>query len=846
MRRIIRAWRAVPGAHDAGMSTTRSLDGDWLLGGSDWQRGIRPSDARQEGADERLFLPARVPGEVHLDLMRAGLIADVDRGLGVLAARWVEEQMWTYRRWFEVPAEALAARRVWLHCAGIDHTAVICINGAEVGRHAGSFTPARLDVTGKLRPGRNLITIEVESGLYDAAERPTTGYGNLDLRITKRNWLRKPQCQFGWDWSPRLVNVGLPGSVTLEWTAARVRADQLVPVADVDADLATGRLRVRWHAEALEQGVPVSLRISLPEAGVASESAAVLAPGLQAIEATLAVPRPRLWWPVGHGRPERYRLVAELVADGAVVARREVMVGFRRVEMDQSPHPEGGRFCILRINNRPIFCKGGNFVPADIITARLDRARYATLVDRALEQHFNLLRVWGGGLYESGDFYELCDERGVLVWQEFIFACAKYPGTDQGFYDLVRDEARFQVRRLASHPSLVAWCGNNEIEQGYFSWGFDRGQVLPDHQIYHHLLPRIVGDEDGSRWWQPSSPFSPDPTVAANDDLQGDQHPWSIGFHDTDFRKYRSMPCRFPNEGGILGPNALPTVLECLPEGQREVGSFAWMQHDNAVSFWGPATGAPERMVADWTGKELRGLPVAEAVYWMGLVHGEGLREYIDNFRRRMFSSAAAVFWMYNDTWPCTRSWTTVDCRLRRTPAFQPVRRAFAPLSVVVVESGDRVEVHGVNDGPEAVAATLRFGLFGVAGGLPLDRSAEVVVPANAAAVLAWFPRAAWRDPAGEVAFAMLSDGAGRLLARNRLILPRFRELRWARPEVAVLCAGGRAEFTAPVFAWGVCLDLDGETPLGDNFFDVWPGIPYAIPWAGASAPRILHVGNLG
>ena len=293
------------------------------------------------------------------------------------------------------------------------------------------------------------------------------------------------------------------------------------------------------------------------------------------------------------------------------------------MQVEQEPQADGGASFVFVINGRRIFCKGGNFVPADIIRCTVDEARYRALVDRALEANFNLLRVWGGGLYEADEFYRLCDEKGILVWQEFIFACSRYPGTDEVFWNTIKAEATYHIRRLACHPSLIAWCGNNEIEQGYWEWGYDRnGAVLPDHAIYHHLLPRLLQQEDPTRYYQPSSPYSPN-LISPTAHHIGDQHPWALGFGDTDFRKYRAMICRFPNEGGFLGPNSLATVREALPEGQRRPGSIAWQAHDNSIDSW-HSPSATDGMTEQHFGLVLRTMTLEEAVYWGGLLQGRG------------------------------------------------------------------------------------------------------------------------------------------------------------------------------------------------------------------------------
>ncbi len=811
------------------------LGGSWGLTWSDGQRGMHP-DPTGRDAEVGDAIEACVPGEVHLDLLRAGIIPDPYRGTGVLASRWVEEYVWYYRREFEAPAQVDQA---WLVFEQLDLAARVFVNGELAGTHANSFRPCRIEVSSLLVPGTNLVTVEIESGLFHVSDRAGHGYGKYrDVLLHKRHWLRKPQSQFTWDWSTRLVNVGISGAVRLEWTSQPVRLDRLVVLQETDEDLSRARVTVRAFVEGLsDTEVAATLRAQVGDRPPAETEIAV-APGLHAYDMVVEVADPPLWWPAGTGPQTLTRVSATLSSGGVEVGSGERRIGFRHVNVDQPPDRDGGRRFIVRVNGRPIFCKGANLVPADMIFQRIDGARSQRLVDLAVEANFNFLRVWGGGLYESDALYDACDERGVLVWQEFIYACSRYPSTDPGFLDDVAEEARHQVRRLAHHPSLVVWCGNNENEWGMWDWGFDRDVALPDHALYHIVLPRIMSAEDPTRFYQPSSPWSPDGSHP-NADHVGDQHPWTVGFANGDFRDYRDLACRFPNEGGILGPTALPTMRECLEGGPEQVDSFAWRIHDNVNAEHAHA------MLRQWLGLEPRDLSVEDYTYWAGLLQGEGLREYTENFRRRMFASSSAIFWMYNDCWPATRSWTVVDYNLRRTPSFHPVRRAMAPVSVVVAAEGDEVCIVGVNDGDEAVRGRLRFGLLDVAASqYLLDRSLDVELPANAATPLARVPRDAWGDPSRVIAFAMLDGENGALLARSRLILPLYREVEWPDTEVRVRLDGGEAVFESDAFAWGVCIDLDGDRPLGDNFFDVFPGVPHRIPWAAEEPPRVLAWGN--
>jgi beta-mannosidase len=816
---------------------TINLDGIWRLRWNDGERGDRLQRiVAGVFAAERIW-PAKVPGSVHETLVDLGIIADPNTGANVLKCRWVEETYWYYFRSFTA-AKLRPVERAWLVFDALDYAAVIHLNGKEVGRHANAFYPCRVEVTEHLKSGENQLVVQVESGLFHAAYRSGAGYNvNPGHELTKRPWLRKTQSEHGWDWSPRLLNVGIPGHVRLE-IARSARWDGCAVFSELTEDFSSGKVTARVFVEGLN-AKPVSSTLTIKVAGQTHRLPVKIKPGANRLEISVTVPRPKLWWPVGHGAQPRYTVTVSLAGIGKATKR----VGFRHVRVNQEKHPDSGSFFIVEINGKPIFCKGGNFVPADLILSRIDRRRYETLVDRALESNFNMLRVWGGGQYESDAFYELCDAKGILVWQEFIFACAKYPTIDADFLADVKREATHQIRRLAHHPSLIIWCGNNEMEVGHWHWRYHTGVAHPDYALFHQILPRLMREEDPSRYFHPSSPMSPDPADDPNLDDRGDQHPWTIGFHDTDFRKYRNLICRFPNEGGILGPVSLPTMRACT----GTVGSFEWELHENSVSYWDwTAPYAPDKMIENWTGQVVRDMTIDDYVYWGGLVQGAGLAEYVKNFRRRMFDSASAIFWMYNDVWPCTRSWTTVDYYLRRTPAFWPVKRAFQPVTVVVTRQGNAVRIYGVNEGASCSGA-LRFGLFSLTGAYPLDKTHSVTLPANTSTVIAEFDGRVW-DRAGlkrHFAFAILSVD-GKEVARDTMIAPLFREVKWPKARVNVRVKDGKAIFTGNTFAFRVCLDLDGDRALPDNFFDVYPGIPTVLDWPKRlGSPQILRVGNL-
>ena len=295
----------------------------------------------------------------------------------------------------------------------------------------------------------------------------------------------------------------------------------------------------------------------------------------------------------------------------------------------------------------------------------------------------------------------------------------------------------------------------------------------------------------------------------------------------------------------MLGPRALPTMMACLgEEPMRRIDSLTWRLHDNSVDGWyAPST--VDAITEFWLGKKPQEMTIEAYTYWGGLLQAEALSEYIANFRHRMFDSGGLVFWMFNDCWPCTRSWAIVDNSQRRAPAFYAVRRSFQPVTVVVADENTEVVVYGVNDTNAEVSGDLRFGVFTLAGEYPLDQHRAVVLPPNASTRLATFSKSEWTNPANSAAFALLADAQGNLLARHRLFLPLFKDLEWAPMQVTTHLENNEVVFESSTFVWGICLDLNGDDSLPDNLFDLYPGAPYRLPWHHPTPPAILYLGDM-
>ena len=818
--------------------TTLSLNGEWKIRWSTGQRGGTPYVVKHADDHDHLnevrgvprklpgsyngrgWLDATVPGEVHLDLMEQGLLDNPYIGINIFKARWVEECIWHYRRIFDMPETALLGKTA-LTFKGLDLTAIIYLNGEEIGRHNNSFCACVLDVTGKLKPKDNELLVRLESGLFDVSDRPIrksfTASGSMDILLHKRLWLRKPQSQTEWDWSPRLLNVGITDDVYLSFDNNVVIAQTSVRQR-VSDDLSSATIEGRLFPVCAGEKVG-RYRIVIEAGGKQGEAVFHEIPA-EGFHASVSVENPALWYPVGYGAQNLYSVKLTLYADGRLVYEHNATTGLRHIQVEQTEHPVKGHYFIIRVNHIPVFFKGANFVPNDIITAAITRERYDKLTDMALEANFNILRIWGGGLYEADDFYELCDRKGILIWQEFISACGSMPIEDAEFLQNLKQEAIYNLRRLSVHPSLIVWCGNNEISP-YTS------------PLYMDIYPRLVAEEDPEKYYQPSSPYtSNDLKNAPNDncewDWAGDQHPWSVGFLNKDHRDYRQMECRFPNEGGILGPVSLPTILECTDGQGNYTDSMSWEVHDNMEHFWKDGS-SPDEDTAFWLNLRPADLCLPEYVFGGGFVQGEGLSDYIDNFRRRAFDSSSAIFWMFNDCWPCARSWTIVDYHLNRTPSFCHVKRAFQPLRVVLAQDNhlDDVQIFGINGTMESFEGKLRYGVFTCDGQILMEKTIAVKLPSNGALPVEIIPAALVGGAA--IPFAVLYDTDEREISRNRLLNLRYFEYPLAKPDIHITQQEDSVIFLSDTYTMGICLDLHGEQSLEDNMFDLYPKMPYKI-----------------
>ncbi|WP_431930792.1 glycoside hydrolase family 2 protein [Nonomuraea jabiensis] len=625
---------------------------------------------------------ARVPGSTHLDLLEAGLIPDpyLDRNETLLS--WMHHTDWCYSTTFQ-STSARPGERVDLVFDGIDTVASVHFNGELLGHTANMHRGFRFDVAGLVRDGPNELVVNLRSALRHAEE--------LEARLGRRqrayphpyNAIRKMACSFGWDWGPDLQTAGLWKPVRLErWDSARLA--QVRPLVTVDED-GTGRVEVHVRLDrARDDAYTVVARVGGHEARTtASGESAVL---------TVLVPQARLWWPAGHGDQPLYELTVTLLDRDNPADEVRRRVGFRTITVHTEPDEVGTPFTFV-VNGKPIFAKGANWIPDDHFLTRITRGRIAQRVDQAVGAHMNMLRVWGGGIYESDDFYDVCDERGILVWQDFPFACAFY-AEEEPLWSEVEAEARENVARLTSHPSLALWCGNNENLVAYTDWPGWRDSLEGrtwGQAYYTELLPGIVAELDPTRPYAPGSPFSPG-TLPPNDPDHGTRHEWAV-WNVVDYVHYRDHIPRFCAEFGFQGPPASATVARWIHDEPLTPASPVFLQHQKAVNGdhnldrgLRPHLPVPGTF-ADW--------------HWATqLNQARAVALGVEHFRSWWPRTAGALVWQLNDCWPAI-SWSAVDYEGRAKPLYFALRHAFAPRLLTLQPRDGRWVLVAVNDHDE-------------------------------------------------------------------------------------------------------------------------------------------------
>lgn len=809
--------------------------------------GARPPlEIASPGFIDYFWLDTQVPGDVHSTLVRKKIIDDPFIGHNDLKCRWVEEKEWWYRttfRWDEEPEEDEVIELVF---EGLDTFATVYLNGIEIGSTENMFVEHEFDVTGIIHQGDNVLAVRfdpVHLRVRDKEKNYWCGYEK------DRIWVRKAAMNFGWDWAPRLVTVGIWKDVHVrKWKKARISAvfPRTVAMAP-DAATVEVDVEVRRRPGDAE---PLTAEVTLGTEGQSFSASATLSGRKETV--VLSVNRPKLWWTHDLGEPHLYQLEVVLKdAGGRVLDRYEQAFGIREIVLEQK-HESGENLFTFRLNGVRLFAKGANWIPVHSLIGSAEDSRYTKLLELARDAHMNMLRVWGGGIYEKDVFYRECDRLGILVWQDFMFANALYPDYNQNFMANVRDEVTKVIRRLRKYTCLALWCGNNEID-----WLYERektaGRIttpLYGRKIWHELIPELLRELDPTRFYWPSSPYGGNDL---NAEEAGDRHNWQvwhgnveprkigepvrqdISVEGVSFKNYKKDRTRFSSEFGMHASSNRYTLQKYIPEGQ-----FYWKSEELAYRNKDVCHEKGLLLMEGYTG-----VPgdLEEYIRYSMLTQAEGLKYGIEHYRRRKPFTSGALIWQLNDCWPGT-SWSLIDYELLPKASYYYARKFFSPVTATVDhDPGAPLRIWLINDRLTPVEDEILLEVKTFTGDTLHAESIEARVGPNEARELAVYTEEELLKGAAPETVVVRLKSRGGIFHDNVCYLRDFKDMRYPPANLEIRRSGEQHTITIATdrLARFVTIDIPQEEVVcSDNYFDLLPGETKTIELRHLSGKEIL------
>lgn len=799
-----------------------NLDQNWLF--------------TQAGSGE--WLPAEAPGSVHTDLLKNGRIKDPYYRLEEHDAQWIDKTDWEYQTDFYVEEELLKKDRVEILFTGLDTQADVYLNDNLILKAGNMFRQWRLDVKNLLSDGLNQLRIYFHSPVKVGLEK----YDNLDYKIpVSQNdlseigglgkkrvsvHLRKAGYHFGWDWGPRLTTSGIWRPVFLiGWNRAIIRNTHVRQVSLQDAE---ARIEIAVEIESLSD-FRAGLRI-LIDGKPKTITSLDVREGVHTHTIPLLIARPERWQPNGAGDQKLYDIAIQLSSGETIISDDSVRTGFRAIEVVREADSDGKSF-FFKVNERPLFMKGANYIPQDVFLSRVPPDRYRHVIRSAAKANMNMVRVWGGGVYEQELFYDLCDEYGILVWQDFMFACAMYPGEDD-FTDNIKQEAEENIRRLRNHPCIALWCGNNECVSAWHLWDWKNRipvkqsphvaeKLWKDYEmIFHHILPEAVKRLDPDRFYWASSPQSEEGEPESYH--SGDAHYWGVWWNKEPFENYLKNIPRFMSEYGFQSFPALKSIRKFAREKDWDIYSDVMQSHQRSII----GNETIETYLLQYY-QPPKNFPML--LYAGQVLQAEGIKTAIEAHRRNMPYCMGSLFWQLNDCWPAA-SWSSIDYYGEWKALHYFAAKAFAPVLISPVREEGSIRLFAVSDLSANVRANLEATLLDFQGEKLWKHSDAVVLESNVSKCCFTLDEKALQlnDPAKILLHVKLIGKNGDALAENTLYFTEPKNLDLSDPalkyELTPVSNGCEIALSAQKMAKNVFLSTSAEGFFSDNYFDLLPG----------------------
>lgn len=791
-----------------------------------WQfRQIKPDPQDADAG----WMPAVVPGDVHLDLIANKKIPDPFYRDNESRLQWIEDESWEYRDTVVATPALMEHANIDLVFEGLDAASHIYVNGAQVLNADNMFRIWRVPIKEHLHIGRNLIRVVFPSPIKAAQAVAATDPWRARTQVQSRTYIRKAAYEYGWDWGPRFVTSGIWRPARIEaWDHARID-DLAIHQRDVSREV--GHLDAEVTLQASSDG-PATLTLQYSNDGkpITVSRSVVVHPGENDFDFPIEIREPHLWFPAGYGDQPLYQFTAQLRAGNALADSRTVKTGLRSIELRRQLDQWGRSFEFI-VNGIPVFAKGADVIPFDSFPDRVTTADYRRILQSARDANMNMIRHWGGGYYESDEFYSICDELGIMVWQDFMFGNNWQPGT-YAFKQNIKAEAEDQVRRLRNHPSIVLWCGNNETEMamnwaGRPNYPADvRYQMWQDYLTeFSGILPRVVAQLDPEIPYWPSSP-SADYEEVSESFHSGDEHIWDVWHGRVPFSTYETHHPRFVTEFGFQSFPEMRTIdTFTLPEDRTSIFTPVMLAHqknDEGNSI------IQEYLLRDYPEPK----DFASFLYVSQVLQAEGIKIGAEYFRRSRPETMGSLFWQLNDCWPVA-SWSSIDYDGHWKALQYYARRFYAPVLVSPHMEGGSMRVYIVSDKTEPLQATLDVSLMDFDGKVLLQDKLPVNVDPLASKIYLDWPldkltAAGATDTSRVFVLARLMAGSDEL-SRNIAYLAPVKEVHLKPANLTFDVFGEKGNFkvrvSSPVLARDVYLSFGNlDTNVSDNFFDLLPG----------------------
>ncbi|RPE12832.1 glycoside hydrolase family 2 protein [Chitinophaga lutea] len=781
--------------------------------------------------DENIWRTATVPGTVHTDLLAHRLIPDPFQGANEKGLQWIDKKDWEYRCSFDVTGAQLQHDALSLDFTGLDTYADVYLNDALILKAVNMFAGKEVAVKPLLKAGKNQLRILFHSPVaYDMPKflesRLVYPAGNDASDIPLSIFARKAPYHYGWDWGPRYVTSGIWRPVYLKaWNKVQL-ADSWLRQESLNSEQANLNAALTLNVQ--EAGTYRLLVVH--EKGTAAINHTLTA-GTQTVNIPFTIRKPELWWPNGLGAQRLYNVTVAVMQGKDTLQKQEQRIGLRTVTVKNEKDAQGTSFTVM-VNGHPVFMKGTNYIPSDNFLPRVTPERYRKMFADMQESNFNMVRVWGGGIYENDQFYDLADEKGILVWQDFMFACTLYP-SDTAFLRQVKEEAAYNIRRLRNHASLALWCGNNEVAVAIKNWGWKDGYAYSDAQWasmlkgYETLFGELLRDEvkthDPGRFYFPSSPIS---NWGRKEDFShGDNHYWGVWHGMEWFEAFATHVPRFMSEYGFQSFPDIHTVRRYADSSQWDIHSFVMQAHQKSFTRGNAAI----KTYMDHYHHQPKDFPAF--LYLSQVLQAEGMKTGMEAHRRAMPFCMGSLYWQFNDCWPGA-SWSGIDYFGRWKAMQYFVKKAYNPLLVSTVQDGGSVSTYIVNDHLRNESLLLDMQLTDLDGRVLWEKQTPVTAKANTSAVQHSIRRDALlkgADSTRVILYTKLLKN-NKVLSDNVFYFAASRQMPLPATEVGVTVEDNKGAVTLKLkssqLARNVYLLLDGDADshFSDNYFDLLPG----------------------